>query len=693
MKFTFILPVRNGGQYLHQCVKSILAQTYPDFSLVVLDNASTDEGVAWVESLKDPRISIIRSEVPLTIEENWGRVMSVPKNEYMTITGHDDIFEPNYLEVMSQLISQHPAASLYQTHFWLINGKGRRIRKCIPMPAEETAAVFLRKRLSFLRDSFGTGYLFRSADYERVGGIPLYPNLMCADDALWLKLLKNSYAVTAAAFCFSYRLHKSSVSGGKKWDFMFSGLEKYLPFLAEYIRCDADIRNVLQKYLPEYMKAHFYWALVSGNSSQITAIKSRILNLSKLVCNILDEKSSAKFVKSVDLCVLSPLMRICWQSYRCWRWLRIQILCLNLLPLASCSAVPGVKASAVIRKNGVRTCIVLVNYKNYLDTIECLESVLRSNIADYQIVVVDNNSGNDSLRHIVDWAENTNSVQVKPIEPLSYLFSTSLIKPIPYALYDKDFSEFTSIGDSGCKLVLIQSKVNLGFSGGNNVAITCALKKNCFDYFWLLNNDTVVEPDTLTNLTAKADKYKAEFKKVGIMGCKLFRYSAPDSFQAIGGTYNKRLALMRHIGAFQKDNGQFDIEETVAKMDYVIGASMFIPAGFISDVGLLDEQYFLYYEEIDWVIRGKSKGWAIGFCWDAKVYHKEGAATGSSRFNGNATKLSDYFSIRNRILITRKFYKRYLPLVYMGFVVTMFNRVLRLQFDRIKMLLDIIIET
>src|SRR5688572_11626247 len=124
-KYSVILPLRNGGEYLKLCVNSILAQTLNDFNLVVLDNQSTDGSVEWLEQLNDSRIIVHKSESSLTIEENWGRIKDIQKNEFITLIGHDDILYPNYLAEMDMLIRKHPAAGIYQAHFLYINDKGQ----------------------------------------------------------------------------------------------------------------------------------------------------------------------------------------------------------------------------------------------------------------------------------------------------------------------------------------------------------------------------------------------------------------------------------------------------------------------------------------------------------------------------------------------------------------------------------------
>jgi glycosyltransferase involved in cell wall biosynthesis len=96
VKFSIILPVKNGGEYVKECVQSILAQSCPDFNLHILENCSTDGTAEWLQTLRDERIIIIPAEIPLSIEENWARILFIQKNEFMTIIGHDDLLESNY---------------------------------------------------------------------------------------------------------------------------------------------------------------------------------------------------------------------------------------------------------------------------------------------------------------------------------------------------------------------------------------------------------------------------------------------------------------------------------------------------------------------------------------------------------------------------------------------------------------------
>lgn len=329
--------------------------------------------------------------------------------------------------------------------------------------------------------------------------------------------------------------------------------------------------------------------------------------------------------------------------------------------------------------------IVLVNYNGWKDTIECLESLLRSCCENFQVIIVDNSSTDNSAAHILSWAQGREyATAANP--HMSHFTSPCIKKPIHY-FYKPDASiDRLSLreNEKHCRLILIQSEENRGFAAGNNIGISYALAKNDAAYIWLLNNDTVVEVGTLMALVNKARKYAMEGRKVGMIGAKLLYYDFPDRIQGVAGLYNKWFARTQHLGMLKKDHGQYDNEDITRRMDYPIGASMFVSMDFIKDVGLMCEDYFLYFEEMDWAIRGREKGWELGYCWHARVFHKEGSSAGAtSRKSHEKSAIADHHSIRNRILFTKKFYPAQLPTVRLSFLFVLFNRIRRRQFDRL----------
>lgn len=245
--YSIVLPVRNGGEYVKECIASILAQTVEDFELLVLDNNSTDGTLEWIQALSDLRIKIFPSDRDLSIEENWHRIVAIPKREFITLIGHDDLLYPDYLETMNKLIRQYPDASIYQTHFNYIDGQGKIVRPCQPMAAVQKAHEFLDCQLNQTLDSTGTGYMMRSKDYDKLGGIsPNYPKLIFADYELWMRLIAISYKATSEKYSFSYRLHDSTskLTNGEDYQNAFG---KYISFLSEQQSKSKEIDDVIQQ--------------------------------------------------------------------------------------------------------------------------------------------------------------------------------------------------------------------------------------------------------------------------------------------------------------------------------------------------------------------------------------------------------------------------------------------------------------
>ena len=216
-RYAVFLPVRNGADYIRDAIDSVVAQTRQDWVLLILDNASTDATREIAGSYDDPRITLRTSSDSLPIWESWHRIWTALADksvdaEYATTIGHDDRLAPKFLETIDALIDGHPEASLYQTGFDLIDEKGRTIRPCRPVPTVESSADFIAARLWGLRDSVGTGYVFRPADYVVVGGIPKMPLLLHADDLLFARLARLRFkAASRDSACF-YRLHRGSAS-------------------------------------------------------------------------------------------------------------------------------------------------------------------------------------------------------------------------------------------------------------------------------------------------------------------------------------------------------------------------------------------------------------------------------------------------------------------------------------------------
>ena len=146
--------------------------------------------------------------------------------------------------------------------------------------------------------------------------------------------------------------------------------------------------------------------------------------------------------------------------------------------------------------------IVLVNWNGWRDTIECLESVFRLDYPDFMVVGCDNASGDDSLAQIKSWAAGTLVIRAKN-PALAELVEPAIPKPVEWVEYDRPTAEAGGSPDNDARLVLIRTGGNLGFAGGNNVGIRFALAHDDCTHVWLLNNDTVAPPDSLSHLVAR----------------------------------------------------------------------------------------------------------------------------------------------------------------------------------------------
>jgi len=329
----------------------------------------------------------------------------------------------------------------------------------------------------------------------------------------------------------------------------------------------------------------------------------------------------------------------------------------------------------------MRVCVVVVNWNGWRDTIECLESLFRSSGVEFQVLVCDNDSSDGSLDHVRAWAEGRLDVAADPAHPLRGYSFPPVPKPVRYACLDRDAAERGGGDDADAPLVLVQTGANRGFAGGCNVGIRYALSRGVHDYVWLLNNDTVVDPDALRRLVEAA---QAE-PRAGMIGSTLLLYDEPDTVQALGlAAYNDWLALPRHVvtpqGVEALRGGA-----AAAAHGYVVGASMLVPRAFLEDVGLLDEDYFYFFEELDWAARARGR-WGLAHAAESRVFHKEGATYGGNK--GRSLR-ADYHFMKNRIVVTRRYFPHRLPSVYVALGVAAVRRALRGELSRAWMILKL----
>lgn len=255
--------------------------------------------------------------------------------------------------------------------------------------------------------------------------------------------------------------------------------------------------------------------------------------------------------------------------------------------------------------------VVILNYKGVLNTIDCVNSVSASSLEkgiSLKIIVVENGSNDGSKEKLRE---------LKGIK-------------------------------------LIESKVNLGYSGGNNLGVNDALKTNA-DFILILNNDIFIDKNAISYLIKAASKADIISPKIyfakGFEFHK-FRYKKDELGKIIwyaGGQIDWKNIIGKHVGVDEVDNGQYNHRKEI---DFATGAAILVKRETFKKIGLFDEKYFLYLEDMDFCVRAKRAGFKIIYEPKATLWHKNAASAG-----GSGSKLQDYYITRNRLLFAYKFAK------------------------------------
>ncbi len=276
--------------------------------------------------------------------------------------------------------------------------------------------------------------------------------------------------------------------------------------------------------------------------------------------------------------------------------------------------------------NNPRVIILLLNWNNSLDTIECLKSLETISYPNFDVIIVDNDSLDDSVQRIKDYYKNNNRfskfIQISSIE--------KLITP-----FNHEVNETT--------LFFIQSPTNLGFTSGNNLGISFAMKNLDFSFILLLNNDTIVSPIFLSNLVKIAESDP----KIGAIGPQIFYHDFPDTIQTMG-------SRMEMFSGRRKKILPEQVNSPVFLVDYLDGACNLLKRAVLADVGLMDPDFFFYVEDVDWGYRIRKKGYLLLVTTKAKIWHKVAKSTG-----GGYNPRVIYNIVKNDILFMKKHAKFY----------------------------------
>jgi len=244
-----------------------------------------------------------------------------------------------------------------------------------------------------------------------------------------------------------------------------------------------------------------------------------------------------------------------------------------------------------------RVAIVVLNWNGTSDTIACLESLSQLDYPRYEVVLVDNGS-------------------------------------VPPAA-DTLKARFPAI-------TTLQLPQNIGYSGGNNAGIRYALEQG-HDYVWILNNDTVVRPDSLR----RAVEMATSDARIGVVGVKILAMEDPKRVWVAYGEVTYRQSLVRLIGYFWLDDGRFDEARDV---EWVPGTAMLLARPALERLGGFDDDFFAYHEDVDWCTMAREAGFRIVFAPLAVIYHKGHQSSGGRVY----VSPRQYLAGRNMVLYVRK---------------------------------------
>lgn len=327
-----------------------------------------------------------------------------------------------------------------------------------------------------------------------------------------------------------------------------------------------------------------------------------------------------------------------------------------------------------------RVHIVILNWNGWRDTIECLESVFRLDYPNYQVVVCDNNSSDNSVEMIESWASGDLIAETASSHPtIRSLVEPHISKPISFTTLTRTVAESKNQVHNDVPLVIIRTGGNLGFAGGNNVGLRFAQQQRT-DYCWLLNNDTVVDPNSLNAMVGHSQRLTAQGRPNTCGSIQCF-YDDPDIVQALGGFKINRWSgiCSDTFGRYLHIDSPIDHESYMRELDAVHGCSWLIPVRFLEEIGLMEERYFLYYEEIDWATRSKDT-FELTYAPAAKIYHKEGSSIGSKSLKKGPSTFSEFYLARSRLKFMSNFFPLRLPFVYASLCLQTLNRLRQKRF-------------
>ncbi|MBZ5533475.1 MAG: glycosyltransferase family 2 protein [Acidobacteriia bacterium] len=244
-----------------------------------------------------------------------------------------------------------------------------------------------------------------------------------------------------------------------------------------------------------------------------------------------------------------------------------------------------------------RVSIIILNWNSFAVTLDCLKSLRKLDYRNYEVVVVDNGSADSSADQLAEAAP---------------------------------------------EILLVRNQVNLGFAAGCNVGMRNALSRGA-DYVLLLNNDTVVAPDFLSQMMRVAESDH----RIGLLNPKIYFFDPPARLNYAGGIHKRWRLFPKIVGLRQRDDGSFD---QLREVTFLSGCALLAKAEVVRRIGVFEEVYFHFYEDIEWSLRAVQAGYKGMYVPQAVIWHKEHYVTDKGQRSG----FIEFYLARNNIIFARK---------------------------------------
>lgn len=291
--------------------------------------------------------------------------------------------------------------------------------------------------------------------------------------------------------------------------------------------------------------------------------------------------------------------------------------------------------------------IVVVTFDSADVILDCLESLLAASGVSLRIVVVDNASSDATVDVLRSWAAGRTP------------YAAPADLPFPLQASQKPILLHGSTDTpphSGHRISLLESGTNGGFAAGVNTGLAYLAADPEIDRFWILNPDSVTLPDTPRAFATGSVPPEG----FALMGGRVIYLEGEDRIQIDGGTINRRTGVTGNLNQYASHHTT--PPPAASDLHFITGASMVASRAFYEAAGPMPEDYFLYYEEVDWALRRGDL--PLVYCPGGIVYHRAGTAIGSPAPGRPASAFSLYFKHRGRLRFMRRHFPRNLVFAY-----------------------------